>query len=90
MYQQILLLWHCQYLLPTGHHAYKYNEYAFLQTSNVHIVNILEEAASVIIETSESQATHFIDRQCLCEEKAKITEWQETRIHNTVLVTAQL
>jgi len=42
------------------------------------------------IATSESQATHFIDRQCLCEEKAKITERQETRIRNTVLVTAQL
>ena len=33
---QILLLWQCQYLLPTGHHAYKYNEFTFLQTSNVH------------------------------------------------------
>ena len=29
--------------------------------SNIRIVIILQEAASVIIETSESQAIHFID-----------------------------
>jgi len=54
-------------------------------TMNLHSCKL-----ATYIETSESQATRFIDRQCLCEEKAKITEWQETKIHNTVLVTAQL
>ena len=44
-----------------------------LATSNIRIVTILQEAGSVNIETSESQAIHFIDGQCLCEEKATIT-----------------
>jgi len=55
----------------------------YTSTMNLHSCKL-----ATYIETSESQATHFIDRQCLCEEKATKTEWQETRIHTTELVTA--
>ena len=51
-----------------------------ISTINIRIVTVLQEDASVIIETSESQTTHFIVGQCLCEEKADLTAYEETEM----------